>query len=108
MRRNDYLLPMLGAANRDPAAFAEPQRFDITRQPNRHLAFGQGIHFCIGAPLARLEALIALTTLLRRLPGLRLNAAVEWEPHTLFRRLKALPVAFDATAQSETAGAPSV
>jgi pimeloyl-[acyl-carrier protein] synthase len=100
LRRNDYLLPLLGAANRDPLAFPEPQRFDIARQPNRHLAFGQGIHFCVGAPLARLEGQLALNTILRRLPGLRLNAAtVEWEPHTLFRALRALPVAFGRGVQ---------
>ena len=95
LRQNDYLLPLLGAANRDPLAFPEPQRFDITRQPNRHLAFGQGIHFCVGAPLARLEGQLALGTILRRLPKLRLNTEkVEWERHTLFRALRALPVAF--------------
>jgi cytochrome P450 len=95
LRQHDYLLPLLGAANRDPAVFAEPGRFDITRQPNRHLAFGMGIHFCVGAPLARLEGELALNTLLRRLPGLRLNGPVEWEAHNLFRQLRALPVAFD-------------
>ena len=95
LKRNDYLLPLLGAANRDPEVFPEPQRFDVARQPNRHLAFGGGIHFCVGAALARLEGQLALNTMLRRLPGLRLNAeAVEWEPHTLFRALRALPVAF--------------
>jgi pimeloyl-[acyl-carrier protein] synthase len=95
LRRNDYVLPLVGAANRDPKVFPEPHRFDITRQPNRHLAFGLGIHFCVGAPLARLEGLIALNTILHRLLGLRLKtASVEWEPHTLFRKLRALPVAF--------------
>ncbi len=93
--RHDYLLPLLGAANRDPEVFPEPHRFDIARQPNRHLAFGLGIHFCVGAPLARLEGLIALNTILRRLPEVRLKtAAVEWEPHTLFRKLRALPLVF--------------
>ena len=95
LRRNDYMMPILGAANRDPEAFPEPDRFNIARQPNRHVAFGLGIHFCVGAPLARLEGLIALNAILRRLPELRLNAAaVEWDQHTLFRKLRALPVAW--------------
>ena len=95
MRRGDYMLQILGAANRDPDVFADPDYFNLVRQPNRHLAFGLGLHFCIGAALGRLEALIAISTILRRLPGLRLNApAVEWEPRTLFRGLRALPVAF--------------
>ena len=98
LRRNDYLMPLLGAANRDPLAFPDPNRFDINRQPNRHIAFGQGIHFCVGAPLARLEGQLALNTLLRRLPNLRLAApatAIEWQQHPHFRALKALPVAFE-------------
>jgi len=95
MRRGDYVLQILGAANRDPDVFADPDYFNLVRQPNRHLAFGLGPHFCVGAPLARLEAPIAISTVLRRLPDLRLKtAAVEWEPRTLFRGLRALPVAF--------------
>jgi cytochrome P450 len=95
LKQHDYLLPLLGAANRDPAVFDQPARFDIARHPNRHLAFGMGIHFCVGAPLARLEGQLALNALVRRLPNLRLAAPVEWEPHNLFRQLRALPVAFD-------------
>jgi cytochrome P450 len=95
MRRGDYVLQMLGAANRDPAVFAEPGCFRLARQPNRHLAFGFGIHFCVGAPLARLEGPIAIGTLLRRLPGLRLaRETVEWQPHGLLRGLATLPVRF--------------
>jgi cytochrome P450 len=59
----------LGSANYDEDHFVEPERFDVRRSPNRHLAFGFGIHFCVGAPLARLEARLALAILLERLPG---------------------------------------
>ena len=86
---------VLGAANRDPAHYSEPDRFDITRNESRHVGFGLGIHFCLGAPLARLEGQIAFTTLLRRFPRLRLASdALEWQEHPTFRGLKSLPVAF--------------
>ncbi len=60
LHRNDIVLPVFGAANRDPEVFPNPDKFDISRTDNRHLAFGRGIHFCLGAPLARLEAQIAI------------------------------------------------
>jgi cytochrome P450 len=86
---------VLGAANRDPAQFSEPDRFDVTRDEGRHVGLGLGIHFCLGAPLARLEGQIAFTTLLRRFPQLRLATdTLEWQEHPTFRGLKSLPVAF--------------
>jgi cytochrome P450 len=86
---------MLGAANRDPAHFSEPDRFDITRNEGRHVGLGLGIHFCLGAALARLEGQLAFTTLLRRFPDLRLATdTLEWQEHPTFRGLKSLPVAF--------------
>jgi cytochrome P450 len=86
---------VLGAANRDPVQFSEPDRFDVTRAEGRNVGLGLGIHFCLGAPLARLEGQIAFTTLLRRFPRLRLASdALEWHEHPTFRGLKSLPVAF--------------
>ena len=74
------VLPMIGSANRDPQQFDNPARFDIGRQPNPHLAFGYGIHFCLGAALSRMEARIALTDLLNRLAGLKLATSDPWPP----------------------------
>ena len=94
IRKGQLVLQFLGAANRDPAHFPDPDRFDIERQPNRHLSFGFGVHICLGAALARLEAKIAISTILRRMPNLQLATdAVEWE-NTLLRGLKALPLTY--------------
>jgi pimeloyl-[acyl-carrier protein] synthase len=72
IRNGQLVYLMFGAANRDPLHFPSPDDFDISRQPNKHLSFGQGPHFCLGAALARLEARIVFETLLRRIPDLRL------------------------------------
>lgn len=77
------VLAMIGAANRDPRQFASPERFDIDRVDHAHLAFGHGTHFCLGAPLARLEARVALPVLLGELSEIRLTAA-GWEPREAF------------------------
>jgi len=83
-------LMLVGAANRDEAVCPEPDSFRVTRRPGRHLAFGHGIHFCLGAPLARLEAAVALRLLLPALPGLRVAAEPEWRPNTVLRGLEHL------------------
>jgi cytochrome P450 len=86
---------MLAAADRDPAVFPDPDALDITRTENRHIAFGYGIHFCLGAPLARAEAQIAFVTMLRRLPDLRLDAEEpQWGGTFILRGLKSLGVAW--------------
>jgi cytochrome P450 len=88
---------VLGAANRDPAQFPDPDRLDLARHPNRHLAFGGGIHFCLGAPLARMEARIAISALLDRLPGLGLGDQPPVRRDTVtLRGLASFPVTFPA------------
>ena len=97
IRRGDPVILILGAANHDPEKFAQPDELDVNRQPNPHLGFGKGIHYCLGAPLARLETEIALNTLLRRLPELRLDgleSALRWRNTPGFKGLEALPVAW--------------
>ena len=94
LRRGQRIWAMQGAANRDPQQFPEPHRFDILRRNNRHLAFGYGVHHCLGAPLARMEGQIAFQALLR-LPELRLESpAMEWQEGVSLRTPKALAVRF--------------
>lgn len=86
---------VLGAANRDPQQFERPERLDLGRTPNRHLAFGGGIHYCLGAPLARLEGEIAFATLARELPGLQLaQDEIEYKNNLTLRGLTSLDVTF--------------
>lgn len=93
IREGQRLFAFMNSANRDPEAFADPDRFDIGREPNAHLTFGHGIHFCLGAPLARLEAQIAATRLAERLPGIRLSGGEpEWHDSLILRGVKRLPV----------------
>jgi hypothetical protein len=90
-----FVVTAIGAANRDPRHFPDPDRLDIGRTENRHIAFGFGIHFCLGAPLARVEGQLALAALMRRMPKLRLaNRELEWRESSTLRGLKALPVEF--------------
>ncbi|GAC1548596.1 MAG: cytochrome P450 [Herpetosiphon sp.] len=101
MRRGELVAPVLAAANRDESHFSAAERFDLTRRVDRHLAFGMGVHYCLGAPLARLEAEVALQTLLERLPHLRLAVEADqlrWRLVPLFRSLAALPVAWSQAA----------
>ena len=95
IRKGEGVIAIVNAADRDHHRFPNADLFDVARDDKRHLAFGRGSHFCLGAPLARLEAEIALETLFRRLPGLRLAVLREelaWRPTPGFRRLVALPV----------------
>ena len=97
------LVAWIGSANRDERQFERPELFDVGRTPNRHLAFGHGIHFCLGAPLARLEARIALQSVLERLPGLALTpgAHLERMDSTIVYGVKELPVSWQAAREQQ-------
>ncbi|MEM7331084.1 MAG: cytochrome P450 [Chloroflexota bacterium] len=95
MKRGDIMRVVLASANRDDSKFNSPQRLDLTREENRHLAFGFGIHYCLGAPLARLEGVIGLKTLFKRYPNLTLDCHInelQWRLGVLFRGLERLPL----------------
>jgi len=93
--KGEMVMPFIGAADRDPAQFPDPDRLDLARTDNRHIAFGWGIHFCLGAPLARVEGQIAIDTLVRRFPKLELvTDEPEYRQSLTLRGLKTLPVRF--------------
>lgn len=102
IRRGEWVMVILGAADRDPERFEAPDEFDITAERDtRHLGFSRGSHFCLGAPLARVEGEIALETLLRRLPGVRLAVAPEelrWRTVPFVRSFETIPIAWDVSA----------
>ncbi|HEX6897201.1 MAG TPA: cytochrome P450 [Bryobacteraceae bacterium] len=99
------VLPVIGSANRDPQQFPEPRRFNMAREPNAHLAFGHGIHFCLGAPLSRLEARVALADLLARTNNLRLQSDAPWEPRKALHihGPARLPIRFDPAGRAARA-----
>ena len=103
IRKGQAVIAVMGAANRDPERFPDPDRLDITRQDNRHLAFGWAAHFCFGAPLARIEGQIALETTLRRFPTLELEGdPLTWRGNLGLRGLTALPVRLGGEVQNPT------
>jgi cytochrome P450 len=94
LARGDIVVLLLGGANRDPSVFSDPARFDLDRRnANEHLAFSGGIHYCVGAPLARREAVIAVRSLVARFPDLHLAGSVTRRPGSLIRGLSSFPVA---------------
>ena len=99
MPAGTFVTIVIGAANRDPAVFEHPGHFDITRTPNRHLAFGTGIHQCAGMSLARLEGQIALTRFLSRFPGYRLSAPPIRGNRVRFRGYTSVPASLSSPAR---------
>ncbi len=108
IRQRQAVIAVMGAANRDPERFPDPDRLDITRKDNRHVAFGWAAHFCFGAPLARIEGQIAFETILRRLPRLTLDPGpLVWRQNLGLRGLAALPVTFAGRGRLTGAGIAS-
>jgi cytochrome P450 len=102
IRRGDMVIPFMAAANRDPRQFPEPDTLDVRREPGRHLAFAAGMHFCLGAWLARLEARLVFDAIFRRLPGLALTPAEpRWKPMIFLRGLETLPLRWASIERSE-------
>jgi hypothetical protein len=97
--KGELIVALIGAANRDPEMFSDPDRMDVTRERLRPLSFGGGLHFCIGAQLARIEAEVVFSTLLRRMPGLTLaeRALPQWRESFTLRGLTTLPVEWVAS-----------
>jgi pimeloyl-[acyl-carrier protein] synthase len=96
IQQGEQVYILLGAANRDPNQFVNPNNLDITRNPNSHLAFGAGTHFCLGSMLARIEANIAIQTLLQRLDSFCLASPnLQWRELAGFRSLKGLDITFE-------------
>ncbi len=99
LKRGDRVFCMIHAANRDPRQFEDPHRFDIRRADNRHIVFGYGIHFCLGAPLARIEGNIGLSALVRKLQNIELlDPDPPWHDSLVLRGVSTLPIAFQVTA----------
>ena len=93
MEKNDRIRWFISSANRDPNVFADPDKFDITRQPNPHVAFGNGVHHCLGATLARVEGQEVFKALAERFPDLQLESQeLDYQPSITFRSLKSLAV----------------
>lgn len=94
--KGQIVMPLVGSANRDPAQFQDPDRFDVRRDARGHVTFGFGIHFCVGAPLSRVEGRITFEEMLRRLPAFsRVDAKPDWSPSSMLHGLRSLRVRFD-------------
>ncbi|MFS0723663.1 cytochrome P450 [Paenibacillus sp. 1P07SE] len=97
IRKGEMVFVSFSSANRDARKFSDPDEFDITRKVNNHIAFGKGVHYCLGAPLARLEGEIAISALIRRMPNIRLKISsdeLEWRPGMIIRGVREIPVSF--------------
>jgi cytochrome P450 len=96
VKAGQWVMPWMMSANRDPEVFSDPNRFDIQRNPNRHISFGAGVHFCLGAPLARLETRIALSTLFERLSNIQRVRTIPLEPirHPIAYGMYHIPLTF--------------
>ena len=106
IRPGEMVFPFLSSANRDERQFERPDTLDVARGPNRHIAFGYGIHFCLGGPLARVEAQIAFSTLLRRFEAIELvEERPRYMPQIFLRGLERLPIAFRPVAEARRASA---